>query len=135
MQPPEGTASAEVPAGAYSATALAEDASQQQATVLKHRIDIQCTRYTATGARYRVTYLGKVLIESARDPEYEACRVLLARGVRGMLAIFSRGSSVPRARVDIEEGAKLTTIDNASKGPKTVKYRPRPDHVEPADRE
>ena len=70
MQPPEDTASAEVSAGAYSATALAEDASQQQATVLEHRIDIECMRYTATGARYRVTHLGEVLIESARDPEY-----------------------------------------------------------------
>ena len=66
-----------------------------------------------------MTYLGEVLIESARDPEFEACRALLARGVRGTLAIFSRGSAVPRARVDIEEGAKLTTIDNATKGPRT----------------
>ena len=57
------------------------------------------------------------------------------QGHQGTLAVFSRGSSVPRARVDIEEGAKLTTIDNASKGPKTVKYRPRPDHVEPNERE
>ena len=93
-------------------------AAGRRETAPEHRIDIQCTRYTATGARYRVTYLGKVLIESARDPEYEACRVLLTKGVRGTLAIFSRGSSVPRARVDIEEGAKLTTIDNASKGPR-----------------
>jgi hypothetical protein len=109
--------------------------SGRRETAPEHRIDIECTHYTATGARYRVNYLGKVLIESARDPEREACRVLLAKGVRGMLAIFSRGSAVQRARVDIEQGAKLTTIDNASKGPKTVNYRARPDHVEPDERE
>ena len=74
---------------------------------IEHRVDIQLTHYTSTGARYRVTYLGATLVESARDPEFEACRALLARGITGTLVTYSPGGSVPRMRVDIEKGAKL----------------------------
>lgn len=131
---PEDTAIADSPDRKLVAK-LAENASQRQDADLQHRIDIECKRYTSTGARYCLTYLGKVLIESARDPEFEACRALLARGVSGTLAIFSRGCSAPRARVDIEKGAKRTTVENATKAPRTGNYRPRPDHVEPVERE
>jgi hypothetical protein len=82
-----------------------------------------------------VTYLGQTLIASARDPEFEACRALLARGTRGILVVYSPGSPVPRMRVDIEEGAKLTTVENAKKGPWTTRYRPRPDGVDPDEPE
>src|SRR5262245_31552083 len=92
----------------------------------EHRIEIERTHYRSTGARYRVTYLGETLIESARDPHFEACRVLLARGVKGKLVSYSPGSSVPRLKVDIEKGAALMTIDNANDGPRIVRYRPHP---------
>ena len=108
-------------------TAMAiDDASRREEPSVEHRVDIEPTHYTSTGARYRVTYLGETLIESARDPEFEACRALLAKGITGTLVTYSPGSSVPRMRVDIEKGAKLTTIDNATEGPRIGRYRPHP---------
>ena len=82
-----------------------------------------------------MTYLGEVLIESTRDPEYEACRALLGRGIVGTLVTYGPGSAVPCLKIDIEKGAKLTTIENATKGPRPGNYRPRPDHVAPDERE
>lgn len=84
------------------------------------------SHYAGTRARFRVTYLGKTLFESARDPEFEACRALLARGVTGTLVTYSPGSSVPRMRIDIAKGAQLMTIDNAEDGPRIGRYRPHP---------
>ena len=112
---------------ARSMTAMAvDDASQRNEPSAEHRVEIEPTHYTSTGARYRVTYLGDTLIQSARDPTFEACRALLARGITGMLVTSSPGCSVPRMRVDIEKGAKLTTIDNATEGPWFGRYRPHP---------
>ena len=102
---------------------------------IEHRIEIERPHYTLAGARYRVTYLGATLIESARDPEYEACRALLARGITGTLVTYSPGSSVPRMRVDIEKGAKLTIVENAKDGPRTARYRPHPSSAREEDAE
>ena len=83
-----------------------DDVSQREEPNAEHRMDIEPTHYTSTGARYRVTYLGETLIQSARDPAFEACRALLAKGVKGRLVTYSPGSSVPRMRVDIEKGCE-----------------------------
>jgi hypothetical protein len=103
-----------------------DDASQRKGLSAEHCVEIEPTHYTSTVARYRVTYLGKPLIQSARDPEFDACRTLLTKGIRGMLVTCAPGSSVPRMRVDIEKGAKLSTIDNATDGPRIGRYRPHP---------
>jgi hypothetical protein len=108
-------------------TAMAiDDAGRREETSAEHRVDIERTHYTSTGARYSVTYLGKTLIESTRDPELEACRALLARGIRGTLLTYSPGSSEHSMRIDIEKGAKLMTIDNVNDGPRFGRYRPHP---------
>ena len=82
-----------------------------------------------------MTYLGETLIESARDPEFEACRALLAKGIKGTLVTYSPGSSVPRMRVDIEKGAKLTTIDNAKEGPRIGSLQAAPKLTDRDDEE
>jgi hypothetical protein len=112
-----------------------DDASWRKDPSAEHRVDIEPTHHTSTGERYRVMYLGVTLIGSARDPTFEACRALLARGITGTLVTYSPGSSVPRMRVDIEKGAKLTTIDNATEGPRFGRYRPHPtsNHGDDAD--
>ena len=102
---------------------------------IEHRVDIQLTHHTSTGARYRVTYLGATLVESARDPEFEACRVLLAMGITGTLVTYNPGGSVSRMRVDIEHGAKLTTVEKAKDGPRLARYRPHPTSVQEDDAE
>jgi hypothetical protein len=109
-------------------TAMATDgANRSEESGTERRVEIEPTHYRSTGARYRVTYLGETLIESARDPEFEACRALLAKGVTGTMVTYSPGSSVPSLRVDIEKGAELATVDNAYDGPRFRRYRPHPD--------
>jgi hypothetical protein len=106
--------------------AMTVDGGERKDKLLDHRVELKLTHYAGTGARYRVTYLGQTLIESTRDPEFEACRALLAKGFTGNLVIYSPGSSVPRMRVDIAKGAQLMTIDNATDGPRIGRYRPHP---------
>jgi hypothetical protein len=102
---------------------------------VEHRVELELTHYAGTRARYRVTYLGKTLIKSARDPEFEACRALLAKGITGTLVTYSPGSSVPCMRIDIAKGAQLMTIDNAEDGPRIGRYRPHPKTTEQDDAE
>jgi hypothetical protein len=74
-------------------TAMAIDDCEREDKNLEHRVEIELTHYTSSGARFRVTYLGKTLIESARDPEHEACRALLAQGIKGKLVPRQLGGS------------------------------------------
>jgi hypothetical protein len=47
------------------------------------RIEIEAARAVGErGQRYRVTYSGSVLIEGTLNPEFDACRALLAVGWR-----------------------------------------------------
>jgi hypothetical protein len=116
-------------------TAMAIDDCEREDKNLEHRVEIELTHYTSSGARFRVTYLGKTLIESARDPEHEACRALLAQGIKGKLVTYSPGSLVARMRIDIETGAKLTIIENVEEGPRRARYRRHPGSTEPDDAE
>jgi len=115
--------------------AVAIDDTDQRRKPIEHRVDLQRTHCAPTGARYRVTYLGTTLLESAGDPEFEACHALLARGITGSLVTYSPGGSVPRMRVDIEKGAKLTTVENANDGPRFARYRPHPSSAREEDAE
>lgn len=92
----------------------------------EHRVELSLTHIAGTGARYRVTHLGAVLIESTRDPEFEACRALLAKGITGTMVTYSPGSPVPRMRLDIEKGAALMTIESATVGLRICRYKPHP---------
>jgi hypothetical protein len=109
---------------------VGDDDHGEPSKAVEHRVDLELTHYAGTGARYRVTYLGKILIESARDPEFEACRALLVKGINGTVVTYSPRSSVPPMRIDIEKGAKLMTIDNATDGPRIGRYRPHPSSAE-----
>ena len=106
--------------------AIAIDDRDEQGNAVERRVEFELTHNAGTGARYRVTYLGKTLIESARDPEFEACRALLAKGVTGTLVTYIPGSSIPRMLIDFAKGAHLMTIDNAADGPRISRYRPHP---------
>ena len=71
---------------------------------IEHRIELE-----QTSATYRLYHEGAVLLENARDPEFQACRALLALGLTGQLVTYSVGSSTPRMRIDIRAGAKMST--------------------------
>ena len=45
------------------------------------------------GQRYRVTYAGEVLSESTWNPEFQACRAPLARGITGKLQVWRPGKA------------------------------------------
>jgi hypothetical protein len=75
-----------------------------------------------SGYRYRVIHEGAILIEDTSNPEYDACKALLAKGFTGCLETY-RGNT-PCMRLDIKKGAKLTIEETPTQGPRKVKYRP-----------
>ncbi len=91
---------------------------------ISHRITIEPVSRGARGERYRVSYDGAVLIESSRDPEFDACRALLARGTSGKLEVWWKGASYPSMILDIEGAAKLTVAESDKEGPRLVRWRP-----------
>ena len=85
-----------------------------------------------TGARYRVTYLGETLIRVPAIPSFEAAVHLLAKGIRGDAGdLQPRRLGASHRGVDIENGAKLTTVENAKEGPRWAPYRPHPRSPKP----
>ena len=68
------------------------------------------------GYRYSVIFDGKLLVERSRDPECDAARVLLARGITGNLAMLDRKTGKPRTIIDIERAAKLTVSEENRDG-------------------
>jgi len=97
---------------------------------MNHRVDIEPTSVRGErGQHYRVLYAGEVLIEGTWNPEFEACRALLAMGVRGNLQTWRRGKQHWDLQVDIERGAGLTVEESENHGPKIVRWRPRPQDV------
>lgn len=59
------------------------------------------------GQYYRVYFVDAVLIDDTWNPEFEACRAFVARGVTGWLETWRVGKTHPDMIVpDIEEGAR-----------------------------
>jgi hypothetical protein len=88
-----------------------------------YRVEIE--RIQASGpARYRVTLDGDVLIERCRDPEFETCRALLARGLTGTVESWVRGATAPGFRLDIELGSQAATHESATRSPRLGKWSP-----------
>ncbi len=90
-----------------------------------HTIEIELLprAQTAGNYRYRVWHRGAVLIDS-KDPELDACRVLLALGLTGTVTSYAKGGAIPAMVIDIERGAQLRTIDTAKDGPRFARWRP-----------
>jgi hypothetical protein len=76
------------------------------------------------GQQYSVTYLGNLLIESTRNPEFDACRALFAQGVTGKLAVWRGEAAAPCMTLDIERGAGLTVSETDKDGLRLVPWRP-----------
>ena len=96
-------------------------AGQDENGKLVHYVFLECIKHAPTGARYRVTYQGEVLIASTRDPEHDAARKLLRRGITGMLETWRHGVPYAAMRLDIEDAAKWTITE----GPCTPLHRVR----------
>jgi hypothetical protein len=103
------------------------DREQQKA----HRIDIEPTTVRGDrGQYYRVHYRGAPLIDETWNPEFEACRALLARGIAGRLEAWRFGKSRPDTLVpDITKAAEWTVKENESHGPRFVRWKPLPEDL------
>lgn len=62
---------------------------------------------------------GKLLVERSRDPECDAARALVAKGITGKLTMLDGETGKPRTIIDIEKAARLT----AEEGPNAPRYR------------
>jgi hypothetical protein len=101
-----------------------------QASSGNHRIDIVFVRCGQGGTHYRVTYRGETLIESTKEPVLNACRALVAMGLRGRLEMWG-GESYPRMVVhDIEQGAKLMVVEGAKTSPRIMRWSSHPNTAE-----
>ena len=76
------------------------------------------------GEVYSVIFEGKLLVERSSDPECDAARSLLAKGVTGKLTTLDGKTGRPRTIIDIERAARLCVKE----GPlRFAPYESRPD--------
>jgi hypothetical protein len=93
-----------------------------------HTISIQPTDIRGErGQHYRVIYKGVILIEDTRNPEYDACRALLGKGITGKLETWRQDRQAPCLRLDIERGANLTVEEGQRVGPRIKRWVAHPD--------
>jgi hypothetical protein len=112
----------------YDGAAEAEaDRDQQKA----HRIHLEPTTIRGDrGQYYRVHYRGAPIIDETWNPEFEACRALLARGIVGRLEVWRIGKSHPDMLVpDIAKAAEWTVKENETHGPRFVRWKPLPEDL------
>jgi hypothetical protein len=82
------------------------------------------------GQKYAVLLDGKVIVASAYDPEYAACRALVALGITGRLEVWRSEAAYPAIIIrDIEKAAGLTIREDARHGPAVIEFRPMPPRV------
>ena len=74
------------------------------------------------GYRYSVIYDGQLLVERSRDPECDAARALLVRGITGQLTLLDGKTGKPRIIINIEKAARLR-VEEGPNGPRFVKWR------------
>jgi hypothetical protein len=76
------------------------------------------------GYRYDVLLGDKVIVSRSRDPEHDAARALLARGVSGRFRTMDFATGKPRMIVDIAKAARLSVIERDDRGPVAVAHHP-----------
>jgi hypothetical protein len=74
--------------------------------------------------RYQVWHGDSILIENTTNPEYEACRALLSKGITGRLETWRKDKPYPCMILDIEKAAGLTIQETDKHGPRLVSWRP-----------
>jgi hypothetical protein len=65
------------------------------------------------GYLYNVTLDGELVLERSRDPETDLARVLLGRGITGLVEVYDAKTGKVRTRVNVEKAAKLRTRDDS----------------------
>ena len=80
--------------------------------------------YGRRGQKYAVLLHGEVIVSASLDPEHDACRALLPRGITGTMRTVDEAGAV-RMLLDIEKAGKLTVREDDA-GLRIVKWRPFP---------
>ena len=75
-----------------------------------------------TGYVYSVIFDGKLIVDRSREPECDAARALLARGITGKLTMLDGKTGKPRTTIDIKKAAWLT-VEETGNSPRFRKYR------------
>jgi len=98
---------------------------------MTHHIQIEPTTIRGDrGQYYRVYYRGAPIIDETWNPEFEACRALLARGITGRLEVWRFGKSHAGLVIaDIAKAAELTVEESDQRGPHFVRWRARPEDL------
>jgi hypothetical protein len=73
---------------------------------------------------YDLAIDGEAIVTGSRTPEFDACRVLAARGLTGKLKIFDSVTGKLRLTVDISAGAGMSVIENRKHGPRFAAWKP-----------
>src|SRR5262245_57606099 len=73
------------------------------------------------GLHYGVHYAGAVLIEDTWNPEYDAARALVAKGIAGKVEVWRGGKAV--STMAVERAAELTIVENANVGPAVGRWK------------
>ena len=73
---------------------------------------------------YSVEFDGEIIVVASRDPELDAARALLAKGITGKLTFVDATTGKPRSILDIEKAAELTVRENRRDGPRFVEWEP-----------
>jgi hypothetical protein len=61
---------------------------------------------------YDVTLGGEMVVTDSRDPEFDAARALLARGIVGVAVFVDANTGKARIRINIEKAAKTRTYED-----------------------
>jgi hypothetical protein len=64
----------------------------------------------------RLSAEGKLLVERSRNPECDAARALLAKGITGKLTLCDGKTGIPRTIINMEKAAQLRVADESRKG-------------------
>jgi hypothetical protein len=75
------------------------------------------------GQWYRVHHGGAVLIEHTWNPEYDAARALVAKGVTGRVEVWRAGKPHADTTFIAERAAKLTIEENEKVGPRLIPWK------------
>ena len=68
------------------------------------------------GYRYSVILRGECIVSRSRDPETDAARALLTKGITGRFTLLDGKTGRPRTLINIEKAAKLVTTEENRSG-------------------
>jgi hypothetical protein len=74
---------------------------------------------------YSVGFAGELIVEGSSNPEHDACRAMLARGITGTLLLLDCDTGKERSRIDIERGA-LWFVSEDQRGFRVKRWAPYP---------